>query len=309
MEEQKQISITTVRTQSAFVNKLYKMLEDIHIQNLISWSERGDTFSVSNPTIFSKTVLPQYFKHNNWQSFVRQLNMYGFHKVNDMIHTNPDNQTWEFKHPNFKRGAIDDLQFIKRKINSKTSKSINTIPASDEDIYGPLYKHVLHVEDKLTQVSQSYEILKTEMDTFKSILSKQQEVMFEFTQLFTNVLQDKNLNDLKRDSILNRLQQLQSLFTNNISPVTIVDYNNTSNSNNNSRSSSSSSRSSSSSSNSCYSNSSHNSIISETNYNHNSNMSNSSHSSSNNNSSSSDNRSIIQKMGFGKESHLLNPEE
>lgn len=38
-------------------------------------------------------------------------------------------------------------------------------------------------------------------------------------------------------------------------------------------------------------------------------MSNSSHSSSNNNSSSSDNRSIIQKMGFGKESHLLNPEE
>lgn len=204
--------------------------------------------------------------------------MYGFHKVNDMIHTNPDNQTWEFKHPNFKRGAIDDLQFIKRKINSKTSKSINTIPASDEDIYGPLYKHVLHVEDKLTQVSQSYEILKTEMDTFKSILSKQQEVMFEFTQLFTNVLQDKSkyeiylkvciliikldLNDLKRDSILNRLQQLQSLFTNNISPVTIVDYNNTSNSNNNSRSSSSSSRSSSSSSNSCYSNSSHNSIIS-----------------------------------------------
>lgn len=50
------------------------MLEDTAIQSLISWSERGDLFSVANPTSFSKTVLPQYFKHNNWQSFVRQLN-------------------------------------------------------------------------------------------------------------------------------------------------------------------------------------------------------------------------------------------
>lgn len=50
------------------------MLEDISIQSLISWSEKGDLFSVSNPTAFSKSVLPQYFKHNNWQSFVRQLN-------------------------------------------------------------------------------------------------------------------------------------------------------------------------------------------------------------------------------------------
>ncbi|KAI8150351.1 HSF-type DNA-binding-domain-containing protein [Fennellomyces sp. T-0311] len=50
------------------------MLEDSSIRHLISWSESGDLFSVTNPTAFSRTVLPQYFKHNNWQSFVRQLN-------------------------------------------------------------------------------------------------------------------------------------------------------------------------------------------------------------------------------------------
>ncbi|KAI8349219.1 HSF-type DNA-binding-domain-containing protein [Choanephora cucurbitarum] len=105
------------KTQAAFVNKLYKMLEDPESSKLISWSAVGDLFSVSNPTTFSKTVLPQYFKHNNWQSFVRQLNMYGFHKVNDLIHSNltNENQTWEFKHPNFRRGGVDDLQNIKRK--------------------------------------------------------------------------------------------------------------------------------------------------------------------------------------------------
>ncbi|SAM03359.1 hypothetical protein [Absidia glauca] len=105
------------RTQAAFVNKLYKMLEDESIQHLINWSENGDLFSVSNPTAFSKLVLPQYFKHNNWQSFVRQLNMYGFHKVNDMIHSNltSECQKWEFRHQNFRRGAIEELQNIKRK--------------------------------------------------------------------------------------------------------------------------------------------------------------------------------------------------
>jgi hypothetical protein len=93
------------------------MLEDPETSELISWSSHGDLFSVSNPTAFSKTILPQYFKHNNWQSFVRQLNMYGFHKVNDLIHSNltNENQTWEFKHPNFRKGAVGDLQNIKRK--------------------------------------------------------------------------------------------------------------------------------------------------------------------------------------------------
>ncbi|CAG8484898.1 11330_t:CDS:2 [Paraglomus occultum] len=65
---------TTHKTQAAFVNKLYTMVEDVSIQHLIAWAPSGDVFSVSNPTEFSKTVLPQYFKHNNWQSFVRQLN-------------------------------------------------------------------------------------------------------------------------------------------------------------------------------------------------------------------------------------------
>ena len=50
------------------------MVEDPEIQDLITWSDTGDVFRVFNPTAFSKNVLPRYFKHNNWQSFVRQLN-------------------------------------------------------------------------------------------------------------------------------------------------------------------------------------------------------------------------------------------
>lgn len=105
------------KQQPSFVSKLYSMLEDPSIADLISWGSSGTVFSVANPAEFSRLVLPNWFKHSNWQSFVRQLNMYGFHKVNHSYQGNPTDevQVWEFRHPSFRRGEIALLNDIKRK--------------------------------------------------------------------------------------------------------------------------------------------------------------------------------------------------
>ncbi|KAI1333941.1 hypothetical protein F5Y15DRAFT_409979 [Xylariaceae sp. FL0016] len=103
--------------QTAFIHKLYNMLEDPNIQHLISWSSSAESFVMSPSHDFSK-VLAQYFKHTNISSFVRQLNMYGFHKVSDVFHTgSPETALWEFKHGNgnFKRGDLVGLREIKRR--------------------------------------------------------------------------------------------------------------------------------------------------------------------------------------------------
>ncbi|KAF3939639.1 hypothetical protein ABW19_dt0203744 [Dactylella cylindrospora] len=110
------------KVQTAFIHKLYNMLEDAGIQHLISWSPSGESFVMSPTGEFSK-VLSQYFKHTNVSSFVRQLNMYGFHKVNDVFHsTSPDAALWEFKHGNgsFKRGDLVGLREIKRRASRHT---------------------------------------------------------------------------------------------------------------------------------------------------------------------------------------------
>eukprot|EP01017_Pseudomicrothorax_dubius_P011467 TRINITY_DN1428_c0_g1_i7.p1 TRINITY_DN1428_c0_g1~~TRINITY_DN1428_c0_g1_i7.p1 ORF type:complete len:404 (-),score=88.39 TRINITY_DN1428_c0_g1_i7:613-1824(-) len=93
----------------AFLLKTYEILENPVYADIISWNRDGSAFVVKKVNEFSEKILPKYFKHNNFASFVRQLNMYDFHKTR---HENNEN---EFKHKLFRRGHKNQLTEIKRK--------------------------------------------------------------------------------------------------------------------------------------------------------------------------------------------------
>ena len=70
----------TPKTTTAFIAKLYELTHEYVSETgdeCFAWNVDGTHFWVSNVEIFSRDVLPCYFKHNNYASFVRQLNMYG----------------------------------------------------------------------------------------------------------------------------------------------------------------------------------------------------------------------------------------
>ncbi|XP_019240606.1 PREDICTED: heat stress transcription factor B-2a-like [Nicotiana attenuata] len=98
-----------------FLLKTYELLEleEEEEENysgknkVISWNEEGTGFVVWSPAEFSELMLPKYFKHNNFSSFIRQLNTYGFKKV--------ASKRWEFSHEKFKRGSKHLLGKITRK--------------------------------------------------------------------------------------------------------------------------------------------------------------------------------------------------
>ncbi|XP_050370010.1 heat stress transcription factor B-2a-like [Argentina anserina] len=103
------------RSPAPFLSKTYDLLEEEEQEDadgggrrsIVSWNGEGNGFIVWSPAEFSEILLPKYFKHNNFSSFIRQLNTYGFKK------TSP--KRWEFKHEKFQRGCRQMLLEINRK--------------------------------------------------------------------------------------------------------------------------------------------------------------------------------------------------
>ncbi|GKB62326.1 heat stress transcription factor A-7a-like protein [Tanacetum coccineum] len=59
-----------------FLTKVYDMVDDSNYDHILSWNRGGQSFVVWDPQAFSTNLLPRYFKHNNFSSFIRQLNTY-----------------------------------------------------------------------------------------------------------------------------------------------------------------------------------------------------------------------------------------
>ena len=59
-----------------FLNKTYEVVDDHSTDTVVSWGVAGNSFVVWDAQAFSMVLLPRYFKHSNFSSFVRQLNTY-----------------------------------------------------------------------------------------------------------------------------------------------------------------------------------------------------------------------------------------
>mmetsp|Transcript_21014 Transcript_21014/g.31699 ORF Transcript_21014/g.31699 Transcript_21014/m.31699 type:complete len:365 (-) Transcript_21014:31-1125(-) len=72
-----------------FPEKLYRMLVEAQKdrnEDVISFFSHGRAFGIHKPKKFAKEIMPKYFRQSRVSSFQRQLNIYGFTRIN----TGPD---------------------------------------------------------------------------------------------------------------------------------------------------------------------------------------------------------------------------
>ena len=69
----------------SFLSLLYEILNDLSYNDIISWNIDGNGIFIKNVSKLCEIILPKFYKHNNYSSFVRQLNIYGFHKGQGLI--------------------------------------------------------------------------------------------------------------------------------------------------------------------------------------------------------------------------------
>ncbi|CAD8098669.1 unnamed protein product [Paramecium primaurelia] len=121
----------------SFLIKTYEILENDSLTNLISWNNEGTAFIVYNPNELSSQVLANYFKHKNYPSFLRQLNMYNFKKTRNQYGFS------EFRHKWFRKGQKNMIQYIRRRNQEESDIKIETREQNQElDYYKQEHENI-----------------------------------------------------------------------------------------------------------------------------------------------------------------------
>lgn len=196
----------------AFLAKLWKMVDSPETDLLIAWGDDGGSFIIKHQAQFARDMLPYYYKHSNMASFVRQLNMYGFHKVISVdsggLKAEKDEQ--EFAHPYFLRGQEHLLEHIKRKVSvggraASAAGGATFLPSIKSEKVNEVLSEVSQIKDrqedldtKLDTMKHENEALWREVLSLRQKHSQQQKIVNKLIQFLVALVQPSRMTGMKR---------------------------------------------------------------------------------------------------------------
>lgn len=185
---------------AVFITKVWRIVEDPEYQHLISWSENGKTVLVHDYSQFSKDILPQYFKHCNFNSFVRQLNLYGFRKVTKADQGSllkaQAREPIEFWHPHFRRGHPEQLPDVQRRpVANKVAATAGAEEKTPPQQLAKVVSDVHQINRRQESITTTLEIMKQEnahlrqeVSTLKDKHEQQQKVLDKIIQFLLHMV-------------------------------------------------------------------------------------------------------------------------
>ncbi|PIN05191.1 Heat shock transcription factor [Handroanthus impetiginosus] len=165
----------------AFLTKTLSIVNDPNTNSVISWNLLGNSFIIWDHLQFSAEILPKYFRHSNFSSFIYQLNNYGFRKIG------VDHQ-WEYENPNFQSGKEYLLTNIKRR-NQNPQKNLRN---ENNELKLEIQKL------KKQQEEMEFHIVKFEEEV-KNIENKSQKLIIFCAKLCEEVFFKENIKETLRE--------------------------------------------------------------------------------------------------------------
>lgn len=130
-------------------------------------------------------------------SFIRQLNMYGFHKITSIDNGGLkfDKDEMEFSHPYFQKGHPYLLEHIKRKIanpkapeNEKATTKTDTVTRVLHEVKNMRGRQE-HLDSRFNSMKQENEALWREVAILRQKHMKQQQIVNKLIQFLVTIVQ------------------------------------------------------------------------------------------------------------------------
>ncbi|KRZ15781.1 Heat shock factor protein 3 [Trichinella zimbabwensis] len=190
---------------SGFLSTLRFILDSDEYNNAVCWDDTGTVFCIKDQEWLVDVILPKFFRHKNFASFIRQLNNYGFHKVNAVnivppLHANVPC----FSHKYFLRGEPSLDVNIRRKCYQE--KSPPPLTRNEETVtYADVIRVVMRTNEQLKEITKRVSKLEKEMVDAKKYMPNW--CITTFLQLLTAASQKQGTVDLLH--LLHMLTQTQ----------------------------------------------------------------------------------------------------
>jgi len=212
-----------------FIAKLYQMIDscDRDAPSIASWDDSGQTFIVKDTKAFATNIMPNYMQTKQFDSFIRNLNFYDFHKIHALPIPKSDRDPGaakhvKYRHPNFQRNKMDLVKEIKR----STRKVRNAAAQQEKDVEQIKHK-VKKLENTIDIMVSTFQMemsrMKKEITRLESIVQAQ-ALHVPSSKISNNFQQhSRNVGSLTRVKPINpEILIVQPCRSVSIEPTTVI---------------------------------------------------------------------------------------
>ena len=209
-----------VNKSESFLSKLYDILKNNSYSKIIHWDTDGKRVIISDVVNLCNIVLPKFYKHHNYSSFVRQLNLYGFHKSKGITKFG-DSYELETFHSKATKEEISQIvkpnkkmknlvEYIKSNQKEESTDNDFLSAGSEDDVLKFLF-------EKTEENAQNSLNLRKEMDELKKENSKLNNEIKELKSLLNshaNLIEKilKKNSESKVQKCIKNVKNLNELF-------------------------------------------------------------------------------------------------
>ena len=210
---------TNKRKSESFLSKLYDILSSANYNKIISWDKEGEKIIIFDVMKLCNEVLPKFYKHRNYSSFIRQLNLYGFRKSKGV------NESFEkYEHEKFNKNItkeeikqisksvrqnnmIKNIDYFISNTQDEETKDIDNTHIPDDKVLTFLTKKIdentKYFQNEIDKLKNELIKLNNEIEKDKSIINSNKIVI---SKLIKNSI-NKNIENRKHTKI-NSIKEL-----------------------------------------------------------------------------------------------------